>query len=135
MHAKNYDIHTDYYQPDQGNYCPTAVDFPRFTSFGFGEYLVVGVGDTPKSKQISEFRVYDTEFQVIRSTFNRLSHSILKGTMMKYQCHPTKIGIFYFTMHLDSTYTIFEIDLLHNNCQEHCSFTGDFISFILISED
>jgi hypothetical protein len=48
--AKKYDKDQDFYHPEQGKYCPTSPNFPRFSSFDNGKYILVSVGDHPKSK-------------------------------------------------------------------------------------
>jgi hypothetical protein len=49
-YTKKYDQDQDFYHPEQGKFCPTSPDFPRFSSFGNGKFILVSVGDHPKSK-------------------------------------------------------------------------------------
>lgn len=134
-HVRTYNKLEDLEQPDKGDYWPTSTDFPRFTSFGFGDYLLVGVGDAPESKKISEFRIYDTKLRIMKSTFNRLSHPQLKGVMVSYHCHPSEEETFYFIMKESSKYTINEVNLIHNSWDRICSYSGGETKMIRISDD
>lgn len=132
---REYDKEEDLNTPEEGEYCPTSEGFPKITSFGNGEYLLVGVGNKPKSKKISEFRIYDTEQEHIHSTFSRVSHPSLVGIMHSIYSHPDDRGIFYLLTKIESGFVAYKLDMLHNECEFLCRYEGEGIQRILISED
>lgn len=48
--SENYNEDEDFYRPEDGDFCPTSVNFPKFTSFARGKYILISVGDHAKSK-------------------------------------------------------------------------------------
>lgn len=117
-----YERDFDYFQPDQGEYCPTSPNFPRFQSIGNGEYILVSIGDSPKSHQYSEFQLYDVKEKIVASVFRRQAHSNeLSGTILNYFGHPIRKHVIFMITFEDNIYFIYEIDVLHNECHEVCT--------------
>jgi hypothetical protein len=66
--------------------------------------------------------------------FSRLIHKELSGVLIDYLSHPIKPELIELIMYEDGTYTIYEIDIFHNEWFEVASYTGGIISHIAVWE-
>lgn len=100
-----------------------------------GENILVSAGVAPKSKKVVGWKVYDTKEKATLAIFNRYLHDDLTGKLVNIVCHTRVPNLLYMIMYEHSSYVIYEVDIFHNECYEHSSFTGGKIKYIQVSED